>query len=29
LAIRFDHRRGGVRVPEGVRVLTVPGVNPA
>jgi hypothetical protein len=27
LALRFDHWRGGVRVPEGLRVLTVPGIG--
>jgi hypothetical protein len=29
LAVRFDHRRGGVCVPEGVRLLTAPAINPA
>jgi hypothetical protein len=29
LALRFDHRRGGFRVPEGIRVLDEPAINPA
>jgi hypothetical protein len=27
LALRFDNRRGGVRVSEGIRVLTIPGIH--
>jgi hypothetical protein len=29
LALRFNHWRGGVRVPEGLRVLAVPVLDPS